>query len=440
MKENILTSWDFLLLFFYFIVFSFALRKFIFRKATIREKKLLLIFFFTKVVYISLQTYLVAYVWRMTDSMYIFEESKNMVGLAQKNFSNIDLIFKSALNYKEVLWSESGLSIQPGSDMERNFFLVRVASVIYPLAFGRYLLICFGFCVISTIGVFKLYQVMTKVYHSPKYKKAIAFCLLFIPTATFYTSPIYKETLVYAFMGFLAVNIYNIYTNKKKGINILLLLMVTLFILLVKPYTIYALSFALGMSVLIYYLAKLQNDHIFKKFLGFLIITGVMLFVLYLVNSYDDFILDFVDTSNFYQELYNAGEAGSSFEIGQIETSFAGLIKKAPLAFYTTYFRPHIWEAGNAFLLFNAIESFMVLALVIFTFIKRLRSINQFFKESILAKVILYYCILMGILIGLTTFNFGTIVRYKATAMPLFCMMWFLILLHSGPKKRKNAE
>ncbi|HAO03652.1 MAG TPA: hypothetical protein DCQ15_02930, partial [Chitinophagaceae bacterium] len=73
MKENILTSWDFLLLFFYFIVFSFALRKFIFRKATIGEKKLLLIFFFTKVVYISLQTYLVAYVWRMTDSMYIFE-------------------------------------------------------------------------------------------------------------------------------------------------------------------------------------------------------------------------------------------------------------------------------------------------------------------------------------------------------------------------------
>lgn len=439
MKDNIFTGWDLLLLFFYFIVFAFILRKIIFRKASKGQKKLLVVFFVTKVIFIVLQTYLVAYVWRMTDSMYIFAEAKNLIGLVQKNFSNIDLIFNSALHYKDVLWSETGINIQPGSDMERNFFLVRVAAIIYPLALGRYLLISFGFCVISTIGVFKLYQVMTKVYSSASTKKAIAFCLLFIPTATFYTSPIYKETLVYAFMGFLAVNIYNIYTKKNKGTNILLLTINILFILLVKPYTIYALSFALALSVLIYYIAKLQNDNIFKKFLGLILISGVILLVLYIVNSNEDFILDFVDTSNFYQEMYNTGNAGSSFEIGQIETSLSGLIKKAPVAFFTTYFRPYLWEADNAFMLFNALESFALLVLVVYTTIKRFKSINLYFKESILAKVILYYCILMAILIGLTTFNFGTIVRYKATAFPLFCMIWFLILLRGGATQKKNT-
>ena len=440
MTDSILTGWDFLLLFFYFIAFSFILRNIIFRKASNGEKKLLMVFFITKVMYIALQTYLVAHVWRMTDSIYVYEESKNLFGLLKKNFSNIDLIFKSALNYKEVLWSDGGLGIQPGSDMEKNFFLVRIAAAFYPFALGRYLLICFGFCVISTVGVFKLYQVMTQVYHSPVYKKAITFCLLFIPTATFYTSPIYKETLVYAFLGFMAMNIYNIYKNKSKAVNILLLIINILFILLVKPYTIYGLAFALALSVLIYYIARLQNDNILKKLLGFIIIIGVMFLALYIVNSNDDFILDFVDTSNFYQEMYNTGGAGSSFEIGQIETSLTGLIEKAPLAFYTTYFRPHLWEADNAFMLFNALESFLLFVLVLYTVIRRFRSINLYFKESILAKVILYYCIIMGILIGLTTFNFGTIVRYKATSMPFFCMMWFIILFHTGSARKKTAE
>ena len=138
--------------------------------------------------------------------------------------------------------------------------------------------------------------------------------------------------------------------------------------------------------------------------------------------------------------MYNTGGAGSSFEIGQIETSLTGLIEKAPLAFYTTYFRPHLWEADNAFMLFNALESFLLFVLVLYTVIRRFRSINLYFKESILAKVILYYCIIMGILIGLTTFNFGTIVRYKATSMPFFCMMWFIILFHTGSARKKTAE
>ncbi len=433
--ENLLISWDYLLLFIYFILFSILLKKVIFRKASKSEKKLLLLFLATKIIYTALHAFMIANVWKMADSVFVYEEAKNISSLIQKDFSNIQIIFKSALYYRDITAADSGIKILPGSDMETNFSLVRAATLFYPVALGRYLLISFGFCCISTIGVFKMYQTLTKIYPAPAYKKIMALCLLFVPTITFYTTPIYKETLVFAFMGFAASSIYSIYNKRNIVSNSIFAAVNIFFILLVKPYTIYACSIALVLSLLISYISKLFRDSILNKALSVLIVAASVFASVYFIDLFDSYIISFVDTSNFYQQVYNDGEGNSSFEIGELETSLSGLIKKTPTAIYTTYFRPHLWEAKNAFVFFNAVESVLVLILFVFTLVKRGIHIYSFLRENLFHKIIFFYCLVMGILIGLTTFNFGTLVRYKATVLPFFCIFCFLVLFNRPPKK-----
>jgi ABC-type sulfate transport system permease component len=100
-----------------------------------------------------------------------------------------------------------------------------------------------------------------------------------------------------------------------------------------------------------------------------------------------------------------------------------------PAAIGTTFFRPFIWEARNIVMLLSALESLLILWFTL----KNLLSPRQFvnFFKKIFTDTLVLYCLAFSFLfaafVGLSSLNFGSLVRYKIPAIPFYLIAMALI-------------
>jgi hypothetical protein len=122
-------------------------------------------------------------------------------------------------------------------------------------------------------------------------------------------------------------------------------------------------------------------------------------------------------------------ESGSFFTLGDFDGSIGGLVAMAPKAIVATLFRPFIWESRNLIMLLSSIEAMVLMYFTIRLFFKR-KGFTTFFS-SIFKSALVFYCIafalLFAIFVGITTFNFGSLVRYKIPCIPFFVCGLFII-------------
>lgn len=89
-------------------------------------------------------------------------------------------------------------------------------------------------------------------------------------------------------------------------------------------------------------------------------------------------------------------------------------------------------------MLLSALESFLLLALSIYIIVKRnVRLFHAVNNPNILFALI--FSIVFAFAVGVSTFNFGTLVRYKIPLLPFFLVALILIFNHSK-SERKLAE
>ena len=427
---NLISGIDFLLLLIYSIVVFYCLKRFFFRSLNPAFTRLLVVFFSLKILAVLTYILLVVYYWQLADSVSVYSETKNFVSLISADISNIKYLFLPVENYNAAINLDVSLKAVPGgSGMEGNFSLTRLCTILYPLSLGKYLLLNFWFGVISAIAQFKLFLVLTKVY--PQLKGKLAICILFIPTVLFYGSPIYKETLCMSCLCLAGVCVYNVIKNRKPLINSLLVILFCFFIYLVKPYVLSAVLIATCIVLLSRFFARVFKHSLLGKAFSLILLGITIALIVKNISYFDSYVYDFIDTANINQQFYGytIGE-NSSFEFGEIETSFSGLIKKIPLSIYTCYFRPNLWEINQPILLFCALESLTCFLLLCYTIVKKRRNFFMVLRSNILTHIIFIYVFLMGIIVGTTTFNFGSLMRYKVPAVP-FLWLFIFILLYS---------
>ena len=123
-------------------------------------------------------------------------------------------------------------------------------------------------------------------------------------------------------------------------------------------------------------------------------------------------------------ELYGA----SVYSLGDLDYSTWGILKKFPLAVNVTYFRPYIWESRKPIILLSAIESLWFLLLTIRTFYRV--GIGNFFKiigqEPMLIFTFLF-AMIFAFAVGLSSYNFGALARYKIPCMPFYLATIYII-------------
>jgi hypothetical protein len=135
--------------------------------------------------------------------------------------------------------------------------------------------------------------------------------------------------------------------------------------------------------------------------------------------------------------FYTGRDAGSGYVLGELDGTFRSMLRLAPQAINVTLFRPYLWEVKNPLMLLTALEAMGMIFLLVWTIFRQ----RLFFFRS-LAKPDVLFCIVFSLTfafaVGVSTFNFGTLARYKIPLLPFFIIGLAIINGHSTRRNRQH--
>jgi hypothetical protein len=115
------------------------------------------------------------------------------------------------------------------------------------------------------------------------------------------------------------------------------------------------------------------------------------------------------------------------FEIGELDGTWWGVLSKFPIAVNASLFRPYLWESRSVVIAFSGLENLWILLLAVFTLLKaRIFIIRAVLGESRL-MLSFVFALLFAFVVGVTTPNFGALVRFKIPLIPFFIASMYLI-------------
>ena len=223
-----------------------------------------------------------------------------------------------------------------------------------------------------------------------------------------------------------------------------MLLVSSFFILLIKPY----IFFALAPGCLIWnYFYKIKNIKspvlrtlslpIILFFAGSVVILGLQFFGQYLGEySLDNVLLKAVKTQ---QDLIRSQYGSNSYNIGEFDATIAGITSKIPAAINMALFRPYIWDARNPVMIISGLENLFMLtfSLYIVYKVKITVLIKSLFGHPLLIFSFLF-ALFFAFSVGLTTANYGALVRLKIPCIPFYmCSLFILYSLNKSSFKSK---
>jgi hypothetical protein len=332
-----------------------------------------------------------------------------------------------------------------GAKDEGSFLIVRLCGLFGFFTGHSYFAMAIIFAAISFTGIWALYTTFYKLY--PALYKQLAYAILFVPSLFFWGSGILKDTLTLGALGWLTYGLVNIVHRKRLFLNSLIIIISGYLISIIKIYII--LCFIPAAIVWIFYapVADIKSKLIKTVLLPTVIALAVPV-ILLLINKisekdqrYSIENLDKTAKTTADWILYSSGENGSAYTLGDMDDfSTTGMIKKMPLAINVTLFRPYLWEVKNPVMLLAAIES----SIILYITIKLLFKLGLFsFYRKIMSQAdtlfLAIFSLSFAFAVGFSTYNFGSLVRYKIPCIPFFLVL-IIILKHSIKRKQvKNV-
>lgn len=325
---------------------------------------------------------------------------------------------------------------------DSNYFPCRVVGLLGVFGLGTYYGTGLVFAIGSYWGIWKAFRIFCRLY--PPYTSAIAWAFLYFPTVIFWGSGISKDTIALgAICGFtyLAYNIFLF--GKWKPSLIIFMFLLGYLVFSVKAYIIFAFLPPLLFAILLKRIVSLKNKALKILLIpsSLLVLSIVMYFALsYIGNNFTKFNPEVLKTFIVNTNV-NLQAANSAFDLGikpENINSTGDLLAFFPKAVVASWFRPWLWETKSPAMLLSAIESIIILYLFVYIMIKGyiFKTLGIIIKDPVLFSSIIYAIIFCG-LVGLSTSNFGTLVRYKLPAMPFLGITLLLVYIKLREKEKK---
>ena len=374
-------------------------------------------------------------------------EGVNIYKLILKNFANIHWLTQPGTEY-----DKSGLLADPWNagycaDLN-NFMVCRLVTVLSFITFGKYLITCLFFSLISYSGVWKLYRFFYSMY--PHLHKQLAIAILYLPTFVFWSSGILKDPLCTGALGWLTYSLYEALLKKKNiGRNLIIIFISSYALVVLKIYILVAYVPFFLLFLALKNLTLLRNPLV-KITVGLTMLIGILVSFTRIMTELQESMIkfagdDITKTIKNYQANYALqGEleiAQSNFSLGvEFDGTVSSLVKLAPAAIVATFYRPFIWESRKLSTLLSSFESLALMLLTLM--VMRKGGLRKFFGAWRDPAVMYCICfaLFFAIFVGATTPNFGTLCRYKIPCMPFYVLAIFLIQDLIVKKKENPLE
>jgi hypothetical protein len=266
-------------------------------------------------------------------------------------------------------------------------------------------------------------------------EKKFSWAILFMPSLLFWGSAILKDTITFSAACWVTYCIYQIFITKNKRVKYSIYLVIASFVIIsIKAYIFVALI--PGATIWILYDRIKNIKSAFFRILIAPLVIGIGIlgssFILSSLGSslgsygsIDKAIDKAIITKN---DLTRDAYGQNSFDIGEMDGSIGSIISKFPVALTAGLYRPFLWDVRNPVMLISAIEN-AILLLLTFRVFFRLGPI-RFFSNIFSSPLLIFsfiFVIFFSFSVGLSTANFGALVRYKIPSIPFFmCLLMIL--------------
>jgi len=288
----------------------------------------------------------------------------------------------------------------------------KIGSIFNIICFNSYIAIAMFFGFFSFLGCWYIFRIFYQFF--PDFKQQLAILCLFLPSLWFWGTGILKDPVSLFGLG---IVVFNVFTNNKNWFRRLLLIAFGSSVLLfTKSYIFSALSLALILACSIQILKKFN---LLGKLVFFVIITMVLgLLYSRISNLILDSFIEIITTSQLFLNSYSSvSDEGTGNLVTQIDPTAFGFLKLTLQGLVNVFLRPFPWEIRKIIYLFSILEN-LLLYYILFKKIKVVQIAAPSLKSVIFIRFSIWFFIILGIIVGITTFNLGTISRYRVPALP----------------------
>ena len=335
-------------------------------------------------------------------------------------------------NYYHFFNSDTGYPLGYVYVDTRSYMLVRIISPLVLLSFKSFLLSAAFVSTFAFGGVWRLYRTLVRYY--PRLQWQLAISVIFFPSSVFWGSGIMKDTFTFTALAWYIHGMDRIFFLKQERRSAWVIVLLATFIMItMKPY-IFMMIFPASLLWILYHrVAKLRNLLIRLVFLP-LAFTLFGILSYYTLISLGDRLSKFsldkaLETIVIAQEdLKRSAQYGENyFDLGDIEPTWTSVLSKFPQASFAGLFRPSILEANNVVMVLAALENTWILLFFVYILIKtRLVHFISLLRSNPLLQMCYLFSIGYAFMIGVTTPNFGAMVRFKIPLLPFFISAMFI--------------
>ncbi|MDQ3048355.1 MAG: hypothetical protein M3R27_12460 [Bacteroidota bacterium] len=321
----------------------------------------------------------------------------------------------------------------------RTFLVTKLLVPFMILSFQSYMLCTILLSWASFAGIWRLYLVFTDLYKN--LSKPLAYSVLFLPSAVFWGSGILKDTITLSASCWFIYVLYMLFIKKERKWQFYLgLFFCGYIILVIKPYILFALLPGAVVWIIYSRIVRMRSNFLRYSIIPFIFLISFGLGYAVLAISGGFKIESLINEASVKQnDLKRADYNGNSFDIGTYEPTIDGALSVAPSAVLAGLYRPFVWEARNVVMIFSGFENFLFLVLSVLLVIRlKFRKLFRVIAENPFILFSLSYSILFALIIGLSTSNFGALVRFKIAFLPVFVSSLVVLFYQMKSKELKK--
>ena len=437
--------YDYLLLPVYLTAFYFIITMKSNKYAGTNLKKYCITAFFLHMLGSFLYCLVIQYYYGYGDSTTFYQGSNFIRKVVVNTGDPFSTFFMSSDDFTKILPSlaDPDVTLPTGIDIVSNLTIMKISALLSYISFNSYVIISLFFGLFAFIGLWKLFSALNEVTDK-KGERLLAIAVLYTPSVWFWGGGLIKDSVCIGAIGLIVYFVHKIFIKRKFKLKDPLLLILMFYLL----FTIknYLAGVLMASAVLSFVLAVILNSK--KSPLRLLtvilvLVVSATVIVAGISSSVDSIIDDSKDNIETFKRAYDNADVDdersmASFSATTINNSLTDIILASPVAIFTSLFRPFVWEAKKPIMLFSALESLITLLATLFVLIKC--RVWKFFYY-IFTDPYIFFCFVFSIalaaIVGFTTFNFGTLVRYRLPILPFyFFMLLFIYIKYKEPNAK----
>ena len=386
---------------------------------------------------------LVKFYFKGGDPFYVFQGSRSITEKMFTNFSStLGILFSSASDIQANNLHVYFDYVYAIIVRESSLLVVKFGGLVGILGINSFLVGSLIFGIIGFIGNWYFYKTFSAFF--PKLRSKAAIACLYIPSNILYSSGYFKETVGIFLLGIIFYHSMIPY-NFRKNINKRLLIIIpcSYLLFLLKPYIIVIYSLGFILYCVVRKRKKIKSKYLRKistPVFSLLAIGLAVIFYLQFSYLYPQYqVSNIAIQAKFLNSNYSSLDPTSTktFDLGEFDGTVTDILKKSPVAVFSVLFRPLPWEMYNLLSLGLSVENSLLLFFFILTLLKiKIKNLFSIPLDYPIIAMSIFMTLSLAYIIGITTSNFGTLVRYRIPLIPFFVMTLFVY--SSFRKNRKN--